>query len=142
MECLHDVSGGRSMPDLKMDMATNSIHRAMYLKEGLDLGAVAYAAEWASHGCWSEVQTSFPITTLQDAALCTMNLALSPTAIVFGLASLAVALYWYFQSRRQPMVVKDPYGLFHLTLNHLPGDDVSAPPKTEWLNMGYWKVNR
>ncbi|KAF9015191.1 hypothetical protein BDQ17DRAFT_1340644 [Cyathus striatus] len=34
---------------------------------------------------------------------------------------------------------KDPYGLFHLDLNRLPSDD-SDEPKTEWLNMGYWKV--
>lgn len=33
----------------------------------------------------------------------------------------------------------DPYGLFHLTLNKLPGED--GDPKTEWLNMGYWKVS-
>ncbi|KAG5648042.1 hypothetical protein DXG03_007077 [Asterophora parasitica] len=30
----------------------------------------------------------------------------------------------------------DPYSLFHLSLNKL-GEDV--PPKTEWLNMGYWQ---
>jgi len=30
----------------------------------------------------------------------------------------------------------DPYGEFHLGLNKLPTDDV---PRTEWLNMGYWK---
>ncbi|KAJ6610058.1 S-adenosyl-L-methionine-dependent methyltransferase, partial [Mycena sp. CBHHK59/15] len=33
----------------------------------------------------------------------------------------------------------DPYGLFHLTLNRLPLDDPAAPPRTEWLNMGYWR---
>lgn len=32
----------------------------------------------------------------------------------------------------------DPYGEFHLGLNKLPGDDM---PRTEWLNMGYWKVH-
>jgi hypothetical protein len=35
----------------------------------------------------------------------------------------------------------DPYGAFHLKLNKLPGEPSSAPPKTEWLNMGYWKVH-
>lgn len=35
---------------------------------------------------------------------------------------------------------KDPYGLFHLTLNKLPSQDPKLPPATEWLNMGYWKV--
>ncbi|PPQ88637.1 hypothetical protein CVT25_010213 [Psilocybe cyanescens] len=34
---------------------------------------------------------------------------------------------------------KDPYGLFHLTLNKLPSQDPKLPPATEWLNMGYWK---
>ncbi|KAF9044767.1 S-adenosyl-L-methionine-dependent methyltransferase [Hymenopellis radicata] len=33
----------------------------------------------------------------------------------------------------------DPYGSFHLSLNELPGENPDAPPKTEWLNMGYWK---
>ncbi|KAG6850500.1 hypothetical protein H0H93_012501 [Arthromyces matolae] len=34
---------------------------------------------------------------------------------------------------------KDPYGLFHLSLNKLPGEATDSSPKTEWLNMGYWK---
>ncbi|KAG6812486.1 hypothetical protein H0H92_002593 [Tricholoma furcatifolium] len=33
----------------------------------------------------------------------------------------------------------DPYGLFHLSFNQV-GPDTHSPPKTEWLNMGYWKV--
>ncbi|KAF9460840.1 S-adenosyl-L-methionine-dependent methyltransferase [Collybia nuda] len=33
----------------------------------------------------------------------------------------------------------DPYGLFHLALNRLPGQDPTKPPLTEWLNMGFWK---
>lgn len=32
----------------------------------------------------------------------------------------------------------DPYGTFHVGLNRVPGGP--NPPKTEWLNMGYWKV--
>lgn len=36
-------------------------------------------------------------------------------------------------------MTKDPYGLFHLTLNRLPGDDPGIPPQTEWLNMGFWR---
>lgn len=35
----------------------------------------------------------------------------------------------------------DPYGLFHLSLNKLPGENDEEDPKTEWLNMGYWKVS-
>lgn len=34
----------------------------------------------------------------------------------------------------------DPYGLFHLQLNRLPTEPEGEPPKTEWLNMGYWEV--
>jgi len=34
---------------------------------------------------------------------------------------------------------KDPYNLFHLTLNKRPGDQ-SKVPSTEWLNIEYWKV--
>jgi hypothetical protein len=34
----------------------------------------------------------------------------------------------------------DPYGSFHLKLNKLPGESPGAAPKTEWLNMGYWKA--
>ncbi|KAF9569629.1 hypothetical protein CPC08DRAFT_2626 [Agrocybe pediades] len=33
----------------------------------------------------------------------------------------------------------DPYGLFHLSLNRLPGQNPDESPDTEWLNMGYWK---
>ncbi|KDQ63687.1 hypothetical protein JAAARDRAFT_29711 [Jaapia argillacea MUCL 33604] len=33
----------------------------------------------------------------------------------------------------------DPYGSFHLSLNKLPGDQPTEAPKTEWLNMGFWK---
>ncbi|KAJ7181724.1 S-adenosyl-L-methionine-dependent methyltransferase [Mycena crocata] len=31
------------------------------------------------------------------------------------------------------------YGQFHLPFNKLPGDKPGALPRTEWLNMGYWK---
>lgn len=38
-------------------------------------------------------------------------------------------------------LTSDPYGTFHLGLNKLPSDEADdRPPKTEWLNMGYWKV--
>lgn len=39
------------------------------------------------------------------------------------------------------MKAGDPYGLFHLSLNILPGGSETDEPKTEWLNMGYWKVS-
>ena len=47
----------------------------------------------------------------------------------------AVASWLYIQRHH-----KDPYGLFHLSLNKLPFEDPNSPPETEWLNMGYWKV--
>ena len=37
--------------------------------------------------------------------------------------------------------ISDPYGMFHIALNIRPGDDPTTAPETEWLNMGYWKVN-
>ena len=39
------------------------------------------------------------------------------------------------------MLSNDPYGLFHLSLNTLPGEDPDSQPQTEWLNMGYWKAS-
>jgi hypothetical protein len=36
----------------------------------------------------------------------------------------------------------DPYGLFHLAMNVRPGDSPEQVPKTEWLNMGCWKVTQ
>ncbi|RDB28506.1 Erythromycin 3''-O-methyltransferase [Hypsizygus marmoreus] len=45
------------------------------------------------------------------------------------------ALSTLFWSR----MANDPYSLFHLTLNKLPGENPTAPPTTEWLNMGLWK---
>ncbi|KAI0307737.1 S-adenosyl-L-methionine-dependent methyltransferase [Multifurca ochricompacta] len=40
--------------------------------------------------------------------------------------------YVYFYRR-----AKDPYGTFHISFNKLPGGP--DPPRTEWLNMGFWK---
>jgi len=48
--------------------------------------------------------------------------------------SIVLALVIYVKSR-----ATDPYGLFHLSLNRLPGENADVDPKTEWLNMGYWK---
>lgn len=41
------------------------------------------------------------------------------------------------------MNTSDPYGTFHLALNVRPEDESKGQkvPKTEWLNMGYWKVS-
>lgn len=43
---------------------------------------------------------------------------------------------FYFMKRKQASASADPYGSFHLRLN---GGKKGALPKTEWLNMGYWK---
>jgi hypothetical protein len=53
--------------------------------------------------------------------------------LLTGIAVLVFSLAIY-------MTPNDPYGLFHLSLNKLPGESPEADPKTEWLNMGYWKV--
>lgn len=45
------------------------------------------------------------------------------------------ACYVYFSRR-----ACDPYGTFHVSFNQVPGN--SDPPRTEWLNMGFWKVQR
>jgi cyclopropane fatty-acyl-phospholipid synthase-like methyltransferase len=34
---------------------------------------------------------------------------------------------------------RDPYGSFHVSLNRLATDDAGQPPRTEWLNLGYWQ---
>ncbi|KAG5654080.1 hypothetical protein H0H81_007494 [Sphagnurus paluster] len=48
------------------------------------------------------------------------------------LAGALLVNYW-------TKTTSDPYGLFHLALNRLPGEEESVPPKTEWLNMGFWR---
>lgn len=54
-----------------------------------------------------------------------------PTSIVIGFILLVFGF----------MNTSDPYGMYHIGLNFRPGDDPSAVLETEWLNMGYWKVN-
>ncbi|THH17000.1 hypothetical protein EW146_g3738 [Bondarzewia mesenterica] len=49
-----------------------------------------------------------------------------------ALILLAVAVYYVTKNG------SDPYGNFHVSLNKIPGDE--GPPRTEWLNMGYWKL--
>ncbi|KAJ7293638.1 S-adenosyl-L-methionine-dependent methyltransferase [Mycena rebaudengoi] len=56
----------------------------------------------------------------------------SPTSNALDFLSFLFALWLFKRS------AADPYGLFHLSLNELPTD--TAGPRTEWLNMGYWKV--
>ncbi|KNZ71413.1 hypothetical protein J132_09867 [Termitomyces sp. J132] len=62
--------------------------------------------------------------------LCLFSACTIPISLVtVGMLSF---LYWSTTAR-------DPYGLFHLSLNKLPGEDIDSSPKTEWLNMGFWK---
>ena len=56
-------------------------------------------------------------------------------AIVISICLIAVAVIPLLKRH-----MKDPYGLFHLSFNRLPSDEPDKPPKTEWLNLGYWKV--
>lgn len=51
--------------------------------------------------------------------------------------SIMIFLAIYLKSNR----ATDPYGLFHLSLNRIPGDNPEEDPKTEWLNVGYWKAS-
>ncbi|KAJ7597097.1 hypothetical protein C8J56DRAFT_1107360 [Mycena floridula] len=50
------------------------------------------------------------------------------------LAFVILTFCWFWPGRKA-----EPYGLFHLALNREPEDDPSTAPRTEWLNMGYWK---
>ncbi|KAK1232678.1 hypothetical protein PQX77_004154 [Marasmius sp. AFHP31] len=59
----------------------------------------------------------------------------SVSLALLGFALILVSLTVYAKS-------SDPYNLFHLSLNRLPGEDKNASPKTEWLNMGLWKDTR
>ncbi|KAJ4000992.1 S-adenosyl-L-methionine-dependent methyltransferase [Lentinula boryana] len=54
---------------------------------------------------------------------------------------MTVSLLWRLYHPHHENRDNDPYGLFHLSLNKRPGEDENDLPKTEWLNMGYWKVN-
>jgi hypothetical protein len=65
------------------------------------------------------------LADLNEKQLC-LSLALSVLAVCLP--------YW-------SLWTTDPYGLFHLSLNKLPHEDAGTPPRTEWLNMGYWKVH-
>jgi hypothetical protein len=50
------------------------------------------------------------------------------------IAIIVILSVLYYISRRS----SDPYGTFHLSFNRVPGNP--DPPRTEWLNMGLWKV--
>ncbi|KLO13932.1 S-adenosyl-L-methionine-dependent methyltransferase [Schizopora paradoxa] len=43
------------------------------------------------------------------------------------------------EAQATPKRKKELYDMSHLELNKLPGDDPNTAPKSEWLNMGYWK---
>jgi hypothetical protein len=56
--------------------------------------------------------------------------------VLFATVVLTLLLVFWLAKRSSA----DPYGQFHLALNKLPDDKPGALPRTEWLNMGYWKV--
>jgi hypothetical protein len=67
---------------------------------------------------------------------------LLPIAIV----ALATVVFVITYGPRTSGSLNDPYGSFHLALNEdyssdkADGRDVNDRPRTEWLNMGFWKV--
>ncbi|KAJ3500401.1 hypothetical protein NLJ89_g9811 [Agrocybe chaxingu] len=63
---------------------------------------------------------------------------MNDSTLLLGITFLCILLGFTMWSRAR---FQDPYGLFHLTLNKSPSGDPDAPPSTEWLNMGYWKVS-
>ncbi|TDL28571.1 S-adenosyl-L-methionine-dependent methyltransferase [Rickenella mellea] len=75
------------------------------------------------HSIITFICISTPILSL----IYTRNILLSTACLVC--IAIAVTLYPSLQ---------DPYGSFHLSLNRPPGAD-HVLPKSEWLNMGYWK---
>ncbi|KAJ7110152.1 S-adenosyl-L-methionine-dependent methyltransferase [Mycena epipterygia] len=54
--------------------------------------------------------------------------------VLFAAVLVLILIFWI--AKRSSA---DPYGEFHLSLNQLPTDAPGAGPRTEWLNMGYWK---
>lgn len=54
---------------------------------------------------------------------------------ILSFSALGIACAVYFICGMS----SDPYGTFHLALNRLPGDPPEGDPRTEWLNMGYWR---
>jgi hypothetical protein len=84
---------------------------------------------------------------LPDTRLMRSILAVIPSIIIaigypdfsytyqLTIASFTISVALWFLGKSE-----DPYGLFHLSLNKLPGDSPETSPRTEWLNMGYWKA--
>ncbi|KAG6911918.1 hypothetical protein DXG01_000165 [Tephrocybe rancida] len=83
----------------------------------------------------NHLDTSFPhlwatVTTLVVIVYYVLPKLHIPSYMI--IAAALVLLYWF-------NTASDPYGLSHLSLNKLPGDNADSPPRTEWLNMGFWK---
>lgn len=53
---------------------------------------------------------------------------------VYTLSAIFIVSTGMYVAMRQRKL-QDPYGDFHVSLNSDP-----LRPKSEWLNMGYWKV--
>jgi hypothetical protein len=85
----------------------------------------------------------FTSTLLASSAFTLAAVKLLPdpdTRFVILYAALVSLALFYFNMPEHVSAKRgrlgDPYGSFHLTLN---GGSKNTPPKTEWLNMGYWK---
>jgi hypothetical protein len=76
--------------------------------------------------------------------------------LAFGVTGITVYAWWSSQISKEKaigiclltitltymrMQAADPYGTFHYKLNWVPGQSPTERPKTEWLNLGYWKVS-
>ena len=71
------------------------------------------------------------------------SMTLTTTQVLYSsLLLIPLSILSYTLYRRPNATAKSemPYGLWHLSLNKLPGESDEELPKTEWLNMGYWKV--
>ncbi|TFK41101.1 hypothetical protein BDQ12DRAFT_424626 [Crucibulum laeve] len=95
-------------------------------------------------------------TSCQPTVTASLNSASGtklPAMFTFSLAALTISVSCFGLEPRVIGIVlcgvllvalvrirsSDPYGLFHLSLNRLPHEDLNTQPRTEWLNMGYWK---
>ncbi|KAF8078561.1 S-adenosyl-L-methionine-dependent methyltransferase [Lyophyllum atratum] len=77
-------------------------------------------------------QLSFTVVVMTAFTLCYLWPSSIGVLSYVTLAAMLSVVYW-------SKTATDPYGLFHLSLNKLPGESVDIPPKTEWLNMGFWQ---
>ncbi|KAJ4489315.1 S-adenosyl-L-methionine-dependent methyltransferase [Lentinula edodes] len=91
---------------------------------------VALASLW-----YLETRTSFVSAGISTSS----SVWLSTVCMPIMIGVFLWRYYYQHHGIRKKASHNDPYGLFHLSLNRRSGEDENEPPKTEWLNMGYWK---